>query len=580
ELLPHADILLHGLCGQQLGRILAQIRTQLGKMTASQQMLLGSLAVIMVMGLFLMSQYAGRAQMAELMPTDDAGQTLAALESAGIEAENRNGQIFVPPASRRLALAQLSQRGMLPNDTTILFSNLIEKQSWSNSRTQNEQLFNIALQNELGRLISLWDGIERASVLMDVPEPNGIGRIVRRPTASATVFTGTGRQLTQKEVDAIAGFVSGARAGLMPTDVRVIDGANGRQRRPTDESSTLPTTYIEHTAAVERDLRTKLSDMLVYIPGVIVAVTAQVDVTSVSERRQENLAINQGTLSLPRKESRTEQSTIEASNAGEPGVRSNTGADISRGSGGGPTNVSTQEDIEFENAVGSSVRQIVDPRGYPTRLAASVGVPEGYIRMLLDRARPAPAEGEEPTPISQDEIQARFLTERDAIAKAIRPHVVTLGPGGEMGEGDVVVTLLPMDLPPGSTPQQAGVLGGLGGLIGSGDGNLWAQGGMVDTIVLAVLAVAALGMMVMMVRRAGKKITLPTPEELVGIPPALEHDGEIIGEADESESAMTGIEVGDGVVQADKVRDEVVSLVTQDASQAANLLTRWINEEE
>ena len=52
-------------------------------------------------------------------------------------------------------------------------------------------------------------------------------------------------------------------------------------------------------------------------------------------------------------------------------------------------------------------------------------------------------------------------------------------------------------------------------------------------------------MMVSMVKKAGRKVDLPSADELVGIPKALESDSDIIGEADESDTPMTGIEVGD-----------------------------------
>ncbi|MEO0483600.1 MAG: flagellar M-ring protein FliF C-terminal domain-containing protein [Planctomycetota bacterium] len=561
-----------------LQNILVQIRAQLGKMTASQQLLLGSLAVIMLMALFLLSQYAGQPQKVELMPADEGAASLVALQQAGIEAENRGGTIFVSASDRRAALAQLGQQGMLPNDTTILFGNLLEKQSWRHSHKQNEQLFLIALQNELGRTMSLWDGIRSATVLIDMPDPNGVGKIVRTPTASATVFSSDGGPLNQKEVDAIAGFIAGARAGLTPASVRVIDGSTGQQRRPTEEGSAIATTYLEHTATVERELQRKLSDLLAYIPGVIVAVTAQVDVTHVNEQRKEHLALNEGTVSLPGEERRTEETMSEQSRGAEPGVRSNAAADINRGSGGTGTQTSrTDEEISFQNAVGTSVRQIVDPRGHPTRLAASINIPMGYVRSLVDRTLAPAAEGEEPPVATDEQVEARFAAERARIVEAIRPHLNARDALGAQTEGEVVVSMIPIDVPALGSPQRAGVLGGFGDALGGG--NLMASGGLIDKAVLGVLSVAALGMMALMVRKAGKRVELPSASELVGLPPTLEGDGDLVGEADETEAAMQGIEVGDDAVRTNKIREEVETLVQQDAQQAAKLLTRWMAED-
>ena len=162
---------------ESLRTAMANIGEQLGKLSPSQRMLIGSLCVIAVMALFLVGQYAGKGEMVELMPAEGNGQVLATLRGGGIQAEERDGQVYVPPNARRAAMAQLGEAGMLPNDTTILFGNLIDKQSWQNSRQQNQQIFNIALQNELGRTIALWDDIASATVMSDAPDANGIGRV-------------------------------------------------------------------------------------------------------------------------------------------------------------------------------------------------------------------------------------------------------------------------------------------------------------------------------------------------------------------------------------------------------------------
>ncbi|QKK09114.1 MAG: hypothetical protein HND58_13725 [Planctomycetota bacterium] len=54
---------------------------------------------------------------------------------------------------------------------------------------------------------------------------------------------------------------------------------------------------------------------------------------------------------------------------------------------------------------------------------------------------------------------------------------------------------------------------------------------------------------------------------------------DMVGEADESESAMTGIEVGDDQVRARKLIEQVSEMVTSDPDSAASLIGRWVAEE-
>lgn len=561
---------------ESLRTAMANIGEQLAKLSPSQRMLIGSLCVIAVMALFLVGQYAGKGEMVELMPAEGNGQVLATLRGNGIQAEERDGQVYVPPSSRRAAMAQLGEAGMLPNDTTILFGNLIDKQSWQNSRQQNQQIFNIALQNELGRTIALWDDIASATVMIDAPDANGIGRVYRAPTASATVFTADGSPIKQKTVEAIAHFIAGAKAGLDATNVRVIDGTTGQQRRVRDEQMMEGSTYLERVAAVEMQTRQKLGDLLSYIPGVIVTVTAQVDVTRVSEQRNEVLPKGEGSLALLSKETIDEESMQGTSQGAEPGVRSNQTADINRGGGSGTSTSSNQAETEFATEFGRTVKSIVDPRGHPTMLAASVAIPRGYIVGLIQATLGAPAEGEEPEPITEAQIDQRFQLERERIAAAIRPHVRT-AVAGQQTEGDVVVSLIPLDMAMGAPVQSAGVMGMLTG--GGGGGGLIAMGGgMIDTIVLGALSLVAVGMMLMMVKKSGKRQDLPTAEELVGLPPTLEADSDLIGEAEEGDSPMTGIEIGDGEVEQVKLREQVSAMVAEKPDVAAGLVSRWLEE--
>jgi hypothetical protein len=134
--------------------------------------------------------------------------------------------------------------------------------------------------------------------------------------------------------------------------------------------------------------------------------------------------------------------------------------------------------------------------------------------------------------------------------------------------GEVVVALIPG----GVFDRTAGSAGHAAGL----GGRLLAWDGVLDKGVLAALAVAALAMMVLMVRKAGRKGELPTAEEIVGIPPALETQSDVVGEADESETAMEGFEVGDDQVKTQKLLEQVTELVKQNPEGGASLLNRWI----
>ena len=66
----------------------------------------------------------------------------------------------------------------------------------------------------------------------------------------------------------------------------------------------------------------------------------------------------------------------------------------------------------------------------------------------------------------------------------------------------------------------------------------------------------------------------------MGAPPTLEAKSDLVGEADESETAMAGIEVGEDEIKASKMREQVTELIKQSPETAGKLLNRWISVEQ
>lgn len=576
----------------QLRRVLATIQKYLGQLGATQRLLIASVAVIALMAFFIVSQYAGKTSMVELFASGGAAdqqRVIQFLQASNIEVRTENGKIMVPREAQRLAVAQLAESKMLPTDTSIMFQNILDKQSWQMSRQQNDQLYTIALQNELAGTISKFRDVRSATVILDIPEVAGFARSVRKPTASVTVFTSSGAPLPQGTVDAIAQFVAGSRAGLDLDRVRVIDGSSGRQRRATTDGEALPTTYLEHASKVEAQTREKLQELLGYIPGVIVAVTAQVDVTQVNARVQRNMGDGDGTVSLPRRTVDSTMKQSESSAAAEPGVRSNQTADINRGGGAGPGSKTetTEGEVEYENHVGTKTETIVDPRGMPTMLAASINIPRGYIVELLrqnaagaaapaDAAAPAGGDAAAKGP-TDDEINRKFAEEQARIAEYILPHLKTRSTEGKVIQGEVKVALMPVDLPALGAAGGNAATGVLG--LGGNAGFAFGAGGIIDKAIMGGLALVAMGMMLMMVRKASRKVELPTAEELVGLPPTLETKSDIIGEADEGEMPVVGIEVGEEEMRAQRVLEMVADMVDSSPETAAKIVGQWISVE-
>lgn len=557
----------------QLRQALETISAQVGKLSTTQRLLIGSLCVIMVMTLFLLAQYSAKPMMVPLLPgqgSDVQVEAASYLSTTGVRYDDSSGVVMVRPEDAAAARAQLVQNGRMPGDTSLLFESIIDLQSWTNPKELNEQIYNMALQNELAGMLSAFQGIRSAAVVIDAPPASGLGMATRVPTATVTVVTDSGGAMGQGLVDAVARAVAGAKSGLEATRVNVIDAATGMARKVRADDEAISGTYLEHARKVEEQTREKLSGLLSYIPGVLVAVTAEVDVTRRRTETVRHLPERAGSVAMVSRES---TSSVEQQNAGRGtrgGVQANTGADLEKNTGGGTSLNDTTTDTEFETRFGTEATNVVDPRGMPTRVAASIMVPSAYVAdLIVAESGAGDAEGEGPTTA---DIAARFEAERSAIRDSVVPHLPRKA-DGTLAVDDVVVSLMP-----GATvvpaPASAGFGGGALAMLTGGPGGTFGAG--IDTIALGALALVAVGMMLLTVKKAAAVPELPSPEELSGVPQRLEIDSDVVGEAGEGDSPMAGIELNETEVEGQQLFEQIGKLVDADPEFATRLLRRWI----
>lgn len=582
----------------QLRNTLATIQKYLGQLTVTHKLLVALVTVIAAMSLMLVWTWSAKKEYVEFLPrATDVEQAKATewLKSHDVTPQMKGTHPWVPAAQHHALFSSYAQSGNLPEDTSMLFQGILEKNTWYSTRQQNEQTYNLALQNELANVISKFNGIAKAMVIIDAPERQGLGAGSRRPTASATVFAQGKGGLDQATVDAIAALIASSKAGLSIESVRVIDGNLRRQRRATATEDLTSSTYLEDVTKWENSTREKLVGFLSYIPEVMVAVTTQIDNSRLNRTREEFLPKDSGTISLIKRERGTSQTQAGAAPGGEVGIRSNVGMDVnSSGAAAAAGNSTKEEESEFLNFPGRIQDVIVDNKGRPSMVAVSVNIPRAFVASQIPQPAAAAGTGaapQAPTGPSDDQVAAKFEKDiRPRVVESIVPHVKAMIASTNPGLSDeelnklllaqVSVSMIPLDVVAMSIGG-SGVAGGSGSG-GPGGSTAVAFGlttAMIENAALGGMALLAMGMMIIMVKRAGGGTTIPSAEEIVGLPPALATKNDLIGEADESDAPMMGIEVDDAEVRTGKMLDQVTDWVKGSPDGAAKLLNRWIATE-
>jgi flagellar biosynthesis/type III secretory pathway M-ring protein FliF/YscJ len=566
-----------------LRNTLVTIQEQLAKLSSLHKLLIAATVVIMLMTFALAASFTSQKDYVEFLPgAAEAEQSKAAtyLRDRGVKFTTSGTRVLVPSAQRFDLLATYSQAGKMPDDASLVFRNMLEKQTWYSTRQQNDQVYNIALQNELASIISRFNGIAKASVIIDVPDRQGLGAGTRRPTANATVFASGGRGLDQSTVDAIAALIASSRAGLTLESVRVLDGNMRRQRRATALDDQSASNYLEDVTRWENSTRDKLVGFLAYIPEVMVAVTAQIDNKRENSVREEYLPKDSGTVQLLKREKTNNQT----------GIRSNVGMDVNTSPAATQSGSNKKdEETEFTTFPGRIQSTTADPRGRPSMVAISVNIPEAFVAAKL-----APAgdkKDDTAAAVTPEQLKDKFEKDvKPQIIDSIMPHVKAMVAANPSLSADdlnkllltqISVSMIPMDLAL-ATAGGGLISGGGGGGGGSGTGGSLPLGisvGLIENVLLGGLALLAMGMMTLVVKKTARKAELPTAEEIVGLPPALETKNDLIGEADESDAPMMGIEVDDAEVRTGKMLEQVNDFVKGSPDGAAKLLNRWIATE-
>jgi hypothetical protein len=204
-------------------------------------------------------------------------------------------------------------------------------------------------------------------------------------------------------------------------------------------------------------------------------------------------------------------------------------------------------------------------------------VPRSYfVSIWQDRQRrqaPDDAEAGKKDP-TDAELQPVVDAEVVRITEDVRQMVDTSGNDGTV-PGEVKVSMIPTIAGFGIEASSAGA-GGFLGLGGSAGGVALPE--LVKTVALGGLAVVALGLVVVTAVKSSKRDKLPSASELVGIPPALGSDFGLVGEAEAADSALTGIELTEDVMQNRKIMEQVSSMIKDKPDAAATLVGRWIGD--
>lgn len=396
-----------------LNKQFKQIGSHLGGLTGSQRLVLVLCVVLLVGSAAWFYQWSGQAEMVPLLDQPMKPNELTNIEgqlaSMGQKFRTVGGQIMIPVDDRTRVQGVVAQQGLMPADTSIGFSKLIEESNMWIPREESRWQRKIALGNELAKVLGTFDGVTDAKVFIDSPERRGFGESASAPTASVFLRTRQGVTLDKARIAAIASLVSGAVNGLRPDAVRIVDATTGRPYRVPNEEDALPYDMMDLRRQKEDHFGRKILSQLSYIPGVLVGVNVDLD----SDRRHERKE-KYGPPVPSEEESRTSE-TSNNTPAQSPGVKPNTRAMVMT-----PGSVESSNTEETRTSLlGERDKQITETEvspGVVRAVTASINIPRSYFVNVFRQLHA----GKEPT---EKDLEPIISGEEKKVRGQVKPLI-------------------------------------------------------------------------------------------------------------------------------------------------------------
>ncbi len=534
-----------------------QIKAQLSDLSLSTKFLIGSVAVILVMVAAILIAYVNDDARVPISAFADGrgDEVLTVLTANGVDAKLEAGGVTVPLDQRDQAIAALAAGNLISADTAAAFAELAQNQSFFANDKQADQQLLIAKQQVLSNILRQMSGVKDAQVVIDYPRRRGFGASHMEPSASVNVTLKGGQAISKQQVRAFAGLVSGAVAELKPQRVQVIDGSTGKLHTVADPDDIAAGDLEDAVRRKEAYHQHKIRSLLANVRGVIVSVQVQTDnigrknITSV--RYDESQSVLQTDT--------VEENDTEYANGGEAGVRSNNGLDIAGGGGARRVHskTSNSEILAAKPVVEKSQQLLV---GHSIKqINVSIVVPRSYFVSVFMASNP------ESDPPADDALQPLVDTELMKIEDLVRTQV-------DAEREPKITTSMAYDadflVPATSGP--SGIMAVL-----TGD-----NGGPTGWVTASALGLVALGFMFYMVRKSTRVEALPSVEELAGLPPSLPADDDLIGEVEEVDTGMQGVELDENELRSRKMADQISEMIKENPEEAATLLNRWVDPEQ
>ncbi len=242
--------------------------------TSGQRTMVAVAAIALVLGAIGLTRWVAQPSWTTLysqLSTTDASAVVDQLQAQNVQYQLVGGgtTILVPQSQVYDLRIAIAGKGLITNDAGSGWS-ILDKQGMTATDFQQNVAYQRALEGELGKTLGAMTGVKGAIVHLAIPKKDVFATAADKPTASVLLQLMSGTTLTRQQVRSVTQLVAGSVPGLDPANVTLTDGAGTLLSTPADAAAgaaSLANDTDQQTALFEERMNTKMQQMLDSVVG-------------------------------------------------------------------------------------------------------------------------------------------------------------------------------------------------------------------------------------------------------------------------------------------------------------------------
>lgn len=206
----------------------------------------------------------------EGLEASEASEIVTAIQDLGYDVTLKSGGVIMVPAGTENVLTmEMAMKGYPKSALNYnLYTDNIDMFTTS---SQEREYARMMLEQRLGAIVGTFEGVQKATVTISIPEQKNtvISSLRQEPTAAVTVYLDSDYKLTDKQIVGIRNTVRNGLAGLTDENISIVDGYGIPQIEGENEIDVIAdeTRKFAFKTNLENSIKNKILELLIPIYG-------------------------------------------------------------------------------------------------------------------------------------------------------------------------------------------------------------------------------------------------------------------------------------------------------------------------